>query len=78
MLLAILLSGPLMATTPAQAVPVEPICKNPEIVLASRNRGQMGMRPLGDLPPARHILAVVRTVDGCVKPIVVNAQVGKR
>lgn len=29
MLLAVLLGGPLLVATPAQAVPVEPICKHP-------------------------------------------------
>lgn len=37
------------------------------------------IQPLGDQPPAQHLMAVLRTTrDGCVTPIVVRAEVGQR
>lgn len=41
--------------------------------------GTARIQPLGDQPPARHIMAVLRTTpDGCITPIVVRAQVGQQ
>lgn len=37
------------------------------------------IQPLGDQPPAQQIKAVLRTTaDGCITPIVVRAEVGRR
>lgn len=78
MLLAMLLSGPILLATPDDRPTIGAICKNPEVVYAGDTWAKPGIKPLGDAPPAKHILAVVRTVDGCVKPVVVKAEVGKR
>lgn len=76
MLLAILLAGSAVAVPSAQ---LGPICRNPETLRADEAVPKAGIRPLGDEPPARHIRAVLRTdFDGCVKPVTIDARVGKR
>lgn len=78
MLLTILLGGPSLMAAPAHAVRIEPVCENVLVLSAARRQDRSGIRPLGKEPSARHILAVVRTVDGCTRPVVVNAEVGER
>jgi hypothetical protein len=33
-------------------------------------------RPLSDMPPAKQILTVIRTVDGCDVPVIVRENIG--
>lgn len=77
LLVAALLASGAAVVTPQPGTPVQskPICRNPGIVTAG-TRGTAGIRPLGSEPPARQIKAVVREIDGCNTPIVVNAEVG--
>lgn len=78
MLIATLLALSAGAVTPtAKPAPLKPICRNPGIVLADSAKG-VRMLPLTDAQPARQIKAVVREIDGCNRPIVVNAEVGMR
>lgn len=76
---ALVALSPAFAVVPPSATAqARPICHNPGIVTARAANTTGTIRPLGDEPPAQHILAVVRTdfADGCVKPVVVNAQIG--
>lgn len=38
--------------------------------------GPPGARRLDRLPPAQHVLAVFRTVDGCLAPVIVRSEIG--
>ncbi|WP_353204584.1 hypothetical protein [Sphingomonas sp.] len=69
------LSSATAATPPAKPTNLKPMCRNPGIILAN-SEGSIAIRPLADEPPARQIKAVVREIDGCNTPIVVNAEVG--
>lgn len=71
MLLALALS----AATTAAPPPAGPICPVSRIEQADAQQKPHIAR-LGEMPPAKHIIAVLRTVDGCEKPIVVSDQVG--
>lgn len=59
----------------ARAVGISPICRQSGTVLAE-GAASPAVRPLGKMPPARHLRAVLRTVDGCEKPVVISAEVG--
>jgi len=70
-----LLAVALTAATTAAPPPARPICPVSRIEQADAQQKPRITR-LGEMPPARHIIAVLRTVDGCEKPIVVSDQVG--
>lgn len=72
LLMALALSA---ATTTPQSPSAEPICPVSRIEQAGAQQPPR-IAQLGDMPPARHIIAVLRTIDGCEKPIVVSDQVG--
>jgi hypothetical protein len=42
-----------------------------------QRRGPAAVRKLGDMPPAKQVLAVVRSIDGCTTPAVVREEVGQ-
>ena len=70
----LLLALALSATTTAPP-PGKPICPVSRIEQAgTQQKPHIAM--LGAMPPAKHIVAVLRTIDGCEKPIVVSEQVG--
>lgn len=71
MLLALALS----AATTTVPLPAKPICQVSRIERAEAQQPPRIAR-LGEMPPAKHIIAVLRTVDGCETPIVVSDQVG--
>ena len=60
---------PLPAAPPAQ-------CRSPGITYASPSLYKAQPQKLGELPPARHYLAVVRHVGGCPAPAVVRSGIG--
>ena len=70
-----LVSLALSAATTAAPPPAKPICQVSRIEQADTQQKPHIAR-LGEMPPARHIIAVLRKVDGCETPIVVNEQVG--
>jgi hypothetical protein len=70
-----LLALALTAATTAAPSPAKPICPVSRIEQADTQQKPHIAR-LGEMPPAKHIIAVLRTVDGCEKPIVVSDQVG--
>ena len=57
---------PVVHTEPCRRTAVEPVTTGQSI----------GPRRLGTMPPARQVLAVHRSVDGCPTPVVVRDQVG--
>lgn len=65
----------LSAAAPAAAAPAAPICQVSRIQQAGTQQPPRIAR-LGEMPPARHIIAVLRTIDGCETPIVVSEEVG--
>jgi hypothetical protein len=65
----------LSSATTAASPPAKPICPVSRIEQAdTQHKPHIAM--LGEMPPAKHIIAVLRTVDGCETPIVVSDQVG--
>ena len=52
-----------------------PTCKNPGAELAA-GTPRAGIHPLGQEPPAKQVLTVMRSVDGCVRPVIVREKVG--
>lgn len=58
--------------TPAAAAP----CVRPGAERVA-TRAPMRMHKLGEMPPATQVLAVHRTIGGCLRPIVVRADVGQ-
>lgn len=69
------LSTAATVTPPAKPATLKPICRNPGVILADA-QDKVTIRPLAEAPPARQIKAVVREIEGCNTPIVVNAEVG--
>lgn len=64
---------PLLAAT--KPAPVKP-CARPQADRVDA-RQPARMRKLGEMPPAKQILGVLREVDGCPQPIVVREEVGQ-
>jgi hypothetical protein len=75
LMIALTLSAVTSVTLPPQ--PARPICPASRI-----ERADARLRPhisrLGDMPPAKHLLAVLHTENGCEKPLVVHAEVGAK
>jgi len=67
------------AAAPTQPPPPRThACAAAAITYANRGRRATQPQRLGDLPPARHYLAVVRNVGGCPEPAVVRSGIGGR
>jgi hypothetical protein len=64
------------AAPEARTAAVKPMCQHYGAIVASDTLPTASIRPLGQEPPAQQIAAVLRTVDGCQKPLVVRAEVG--
>lgn len=84
LLLPLFAPAALSASTPAiphepAATPRDyagmPMCKNRGVQRVDE-RGGAAVRRLGDLPPADHILTVLRTENGCIDPVIVRHGVG--
>jgi hypothetical protein len=65
----------LSAATTTAPPPAKKICPMSRIEYAD-NQQRPRIVQLGAMPPAKHIKAVLRRVDGCEKPIVVSEEVG--
>ncbi|MDQ2878122.1 MAG: hypothetical protein M3R41_03475 [Pseudomonadota bacterium] len=72
LIVALLAASPVNARTETA---IKPICRNPG-VHAVAGRARPGAHALAAEPPARHIKAVVREIDGCNRPVVVADRVG--
>lgn len=66
------------AAPPGDASAIQPICDKNAIPRVDTSARPPRLHVLGDEPPARHILGVVRTIDGCARPTVVRAEIGPR
>lgn len=51
------------------------VCENSELRQADR-QAPVRVHPLGQEPGARQEIAVLRSIDGCIKPIIVREDVG--
>ncbi|MES1974334.1 MAG: hypothetical protein V4472_17900 [Pseudomonadota bacterium] len=56
--------------------PAEPVCQKVNLSHAALQSGTPSVHRLTDEPAARQVLAVLRTVDGCSRPVVVREDVG--
>jgi hypothetical protein len=56
--------------------PAKPICQNAGLLNATDPKPKAGIHPLGEEPPARQVIAVLKTVDGCSRPVVVRENIG--
>jgi len=65
----------LSAATTTAPPPAPPICPVSRIEQAGAPQ-KPHIAMLGAMPPAKHIIAVLRTINGCETPIVVSEQVG--
>jgi hypothetical protein len=75
-LLLALFATPAIAATPP-ASPGKPACQNPTATLVDGKAPRAGVHPLGHEPAAKQVLTVMRSVDGCVKPVVVRERIGR-
>ena len=50
-------------------------CANPAIEHVAQGPSR-GVHPLTHEPPAKQVLTVMRSVDGCTRPVVVREEVG--
>jgi hypothetical protein len=76
-LVLIVLAAPAPA---AMLAPVTPPshCPAPGITYTGKGKPVTGPRKLGELPPARQYLAVVRHVGGCPEPAIIRSGIGRR
>lgn len=72
----VLLALPLAAGAPPAPPAGKPICREPGPVDAAQAGRPARFRRLGDLPPANAVLAVLRTENGCSKPVIVRYGIG--
>lgn len=71
-MLAVVLSLAALAAPPPPVKPDLAACKPPAAANAQQRGRAERPRRLGELPPARHELAVLRTIDGCAVASVVS------
>jgi hypothetical protein len=62
----------------ARSFPPARHCSPTGVTYAGRGKVATAPQKLGDQPPARHYLAVVRHVGGCPEPAVVRSGIGGR
>jgi hypothetical protein len=58
------------------ATAVKPVCQTVSVQRTELGKAQPGAHKLTAEPPARQILGVLRTVDGCARPVVIREDVG--
>jgi hypothetical protein len=71
----LVLLAPVTAASPPDA---KPVCQNTERNWAERTGKPLRAHPLTAEPNAKQILTVLRTVDGCTKPVVVREDIGPK
>lgn len=73
----VLLLAAALTVTPAQGSvrPDAKKCKKPDFALTTGGRAQF--RRLGDLPSADMVMAVLRTKDGCLDPLIRRSGIGR-
>ena len=69
----LVLLAPVAAASPPD---VKPVCQNVERGWAEGAGKPLRAHPLTREPNAKQILTVLRTVDGCTKPVVIREDIG--
>ncbi len=64
------------APKPAGSPAAKPICQNARMSYTGEQAARPTVHPLTAEPPAALILGVLRTIDGCSRPVVVREDVG--
>ena len=64
------------APKPAASPVAKPICQNASMSYTGEPAARPTVHPLTSEPPAKLILGVLRTVDGCSRPVVIREDVG--
>ena len=64
------------APKPAATAAAKPVCQDSNMFRAVDQTARPTVHPLTAEPPAKLILGVLRTVDGCSLPIVIREDVG--
>jgi hypothetical protein len=64
------------APKPAASPSARPVCQNMDQSYAETQAASPTVHPLTAEPPAKLILGVLRTVDGCSRPVVIREDVG--
>ena len=63
------------APAPKPSAP-KPVCQNAGMSFTGRQPQRPTVHPLTAEPPAKLILGVLRTVDGCSRPVVIREDIG--
>jgi hypothetical protein len=71
----LVLLAPVAAASPPDA---KPVCQEMAMKRVERTGKPLGAHPLTAEPNAKQILTVLRTVDGCTKPVVVREDIGPK
>ncbi len=74
LLAALLIATPIAASERD----AKPICRDAQEQLVDARDKVPRARPLNQMPPAREILTVLRSVDGCSRPVVVRDDIGAK
>ena len=64
------------APKPAAEPAAKPVCQNSRLSNTEQRVESPRVHPLTAEPPAALILGVLRTVDGCSRPVVIREDVG--
>lgn len=77
LIFALMMPAAMAAAAPQSppATPGKPACEDHSIMAAAKDKAA-GVRPLSQEPGARPLLAVVRVIDGCNKPMPVSERLG--
>jgi hypothetical protein len=74
----IALAAPAVVAAMPPPSPSPAHCRGSGVTYAGKGKPVTSPRKLGELPPARHYLAVVRQVEGCPEPAVIRSGIGRR
>jgi len=72
--LAVIAAAP--APKPSAPAAAKPVCQNAGMSFTGRQPQRPTVHPLTAEPPAKLILGVLRTVDGCSRPVVIREDIG--
>ena len=64
------------APKPTASPQAKPVCQNMNQSYADAQAARPTVHPLTAEPPAKLILGVLRTIDGCTQPVVIREDVG--
>jgi len=75
--MSLLLLVALAATAPVKAPDAKPLCHDTQTrLIAAKRKG--GIHPLGQEPNADVVLTVLRSENGCSRPVKVREDIGAR